>query len=132
MQGADRYASLFNGPLQFGCFYVVPGSHARGKTFELYVLPVGEEAIPNGPNAPLNASAVEVFGITGGNPGWTETYGWKRKGPWVDDFEKLCRSRELEIEAAKEAMLAKEQGAEEDRAKEQQKVLDGYVAYSKG
>src|SRR5262245_13947736 len=98
MQGADEYCRLFKETKQYNCLYVVPGSHARGDTFHLYVLPLGEAAKPNGPNAPLNPEAVEVYGIVSGNPGWTETYGWLHKGLWQQDFEKLVRSKELELE----------------------------------
>jgi hypothetical protein len=71
MQGATKYARLFKTG-QDGGLYFVSGEHARGKTFHIYVLPKGEAAISNGPNnGPLNANAVEVYGIISGNPGWT-------------------------------------------------------------
>ena len=97
MNGARRYASLFQTG-QVGRLYLVSGSHARGRTFHIYVLPEGAEAKPNGANnAPLNSGAVEVYGITGGQPGWTETYGWLHTGRWQEDFEALVEAREREI-----------------------------------
>lgn len=83
MNGAREYASLFKTG-QYGCLYIVSGSHARGKTFHIQILPPGVKAIPNGPNnLCINAEAVGVYGIIGGNPGWTEVYGWKKHGPWA-------------------------------------------------
>ena len=89
MTGANEYAPLFRTG-QYGRLYIVSGAHARGATFHIFVLPDGETGIDNGPNnAPQNADAVEVYGITGGNPGWTETYGWLHRGPWEADFAEL-------------------------------------------
>ena len=97
MQGAKEYANLFETG-QYGRIYLVSGSHARGKTFRIFVLPEGCEAKPNGQhNAPLNGDAVEVYGVTCGNPGWTEAYGWLHKGKWQDDFAKLVEIRNAEL-----------------------------------
>ena len=106
MIGADKYCKLFKSPKQFGRLYVVPGSHARGATFRIYVLPRGENAIKNGPNAPLNIDAVEVYGIIGGQPGWTESYGWLHEGSWQKDFEAVCEIQKKMIRIAKEEALA--------------------------
>ena len=90
MQGAREFSDLFETG-QHGRLYMVSSQHARGRTFRIYVLPEGEEAIANGRhNPPLNENAVEVYGICGGHPGWTEWYGWKHEGPWQDDFTALC------------------------------------------
>jgi hypothetical protein len=89
MKGADEYAALFTTG-QYGRLWITSGRHARGATFHIYVLPANVEAKSNGPNNPPSCdNYVEVYGITGGQPGWTETYGWLRDGPWVADFEKL-------------------------------------------
>lgn len=97
MQGAREYASLFQ-TSQHGRLYLVSGEHARGKTFRIYVLPEGERAIQNGQhNPPLSKDAVEVYGILGGQPGWTEYYGWIRSGRWQQDFETLVANRKAEI-----------------------------------
>jgi hypothetical protein len=64
------------------------------------VLPEGEKAKPNGmSNTCLNSDAIEVYGVISGNLGWTEEYGWKHEGKWQEDFEKLVRSKEMEIES---------------------------------
>jgi len=107
MKGAREYADLFETG-QYGRCYFVSGEHARGKTFEIYVLPAGEVAIPNGSmNPPLNNGAVCVYGVVSGQPGWTEYYGWLRNGLWQDDFHDLVRKaqakRQVAIRRDKEA-----------------------------
>lgn len=89
MKGADEYARIFETG-QCGRFYFVSSSHARGATFNIYILPEGEKAIGNA-NSPLNNNAVEVYGIIRGNDGWSEEYGWLHKGKWVGDFLKLAK-----------------------------------------
>jgi hypothetical protein len=94
MKGATEYAKLFPGNHQFGRLYLKGGKHARGETFHVFVLPEGRNAMKNGPGE----DAVEVYGILGGQPGWTEYYGWLRKGLWCDDFEKIVNNRKKQIE----------------------------------
>ena len=94
MQGAREYANMFGTNERHGKLRLVSGSHARGKTFHIYVTPDGEKEI-------------EVYGITGGQPGWTETYGWLHKGKWQEDFAAIVESRRKEIAekaAAREAV----------------------------
>ncbi len=98
MNGAKEYATMFSTG-QYGRLYLSSHCHARGKTFHIYVLPKGESAFPNGPHRRLNKNAVEVYGITGGNPGWTETYGWLYRGKWEQDFAALVEARRAEIDA---------------------------------
>lgn len=98
MKGADEYADLFRTG-QYGRFYITSGSHARGATFHIQILPDMEEAVPNGPNMCLNKEAVEVYGITSGNPGWTEKYGWLYTGPWVSDFDALVAEKRAKLKA---------------------------------
>lgn len=74
---------------------------------------------------PLNG-AVEVYGIISGNPGWTEEYGWLRKGPWVKDFELLVKSGQLARQAEELRRTAEEQGAYEARLKREEAVLLTY------
>lgn len=96
MKGAREYAALF-ATGQRGRLYLVSGHHARGATFQIYVLPSAEpiQGMPW-----CCADAVEVYGITGGQPGWTETYGWLHLGQWQIDFERLVIERRNELEAA--------------------------------
>ena len=97
MKGAQRYASLFETG-QHEKLYLVSGKHARGSTFQVFILQERETAIPNGPNnPPLNKDAVEVYGVISGQPGWTESYGWLHDGKWQADFAKLVSDREEEI-----------------------------------
>jgi hypothetical protein len=118
MNGAREYAELF-ATSQHGRLYIVSGYHARGKTFRIFVLPEGVKAEPNGPhNAPLNEDAVEVYGVVGGDLGWTESYGWLHKGKWQQDFEKLVAQRKEEIADALQELGRKEadrKAKEEDR-----------------
>ena len=106
MKGANEFHGLFQTG-QYNRLYIVSGSHARGSTFYIYVLPEGEAAISNGcNNGPLNKDAVCVYGIKGGNPGWTEWYGWLHEGPWQRDFYELVKKKQQEREAY---ILAEEQ-----------------------
>lgn len=109
MRGATEYARMFRTG-QHGKLYLVSGAHARGETFHIWILPT-EEEIKSMPWTVKNA--VEVYGITGGQPGWTETYGWLHKGKWQEDFATLITARTIEIEQAK---------AEREKAKAEQEV----------
>lgn len=97
MKGATEYARMFRTG-QHGKLYLVSGSHARGETFHIWILPTDEPV--KGMPWTIDG-AVEVFGITGGQPGWTETYGWLHKGKWQEDFAALVAVRKHEIEQAK-------------------------------
>ena len=122
MKGADEYCRLFNKAEQRGRLYLLPHYHARGKTFHIYVLPNGEAVVPNGGfNPPLNKDAVEVYGIVGGQPGWTEVYGWLHEGPWQEDFKTMCYNRERELrlqEKQREVAREKRKEAEAERTAE--------------
>jgi hypothetical protein len=98
MNGAREFCKLFHQAEQHERLYLLPHHHARGKTFRIFVLPAGEKVIENGGfNPPLNHEAIEVYGIVGGNPGWTEYYGWIHEGPWQGDFYMICDRRRKEI-----------------------------------
>ena len=108
MNGAREYGRLFNnGDTVIGKLTINTGCHARGQWLHIYV--------NDGENR------VEVYGITGGHPGWTETYGWLREGPWQEDFrnivEELTKKKiQMKLEyqqrerQQKEAAEAKAQG----------------------
>jgi len=126
MKGAREFARLFDTG-QYGQLYIVSGSHARGRTFKIFVLPEGEEAKGNGPNnPPLNENAVEVYGVVSGNPGWTESYGWKKQGPWCSDFKALAESKRLEIEHKERQNHAACEDQEAERVERQKQILSGY------
>ena len=84
MRGAREYAELFNSGM-YGNLRIQSGKHARGYEFHIFICtPKGE---------------VEVYGILGGQPGWTEYYGWKFHGPWEDDFLQLVKKQgEIKIQ----------------------------------
>lgn len=126
MQGTSDYPNLFTTG-QYGRLYLVSSSHARGKTFRIFVLPAEETSIPNGsPNPPLNADAVEVFGVTGGHPGWTETYGWLHHGPWEDDFYALVIQRREERRLNREENEATQAQKANAEQAHQQELLAKY------
>lgn len=113
MNGAREYSTMFSSG-QYGRLYFVSSHHARGRTFRIYVLPESVAAIPNGSqNAPLNSDAIEVYGITGGQPGWTESYGWLHEGRWQQDFAALVAARreEIEVSAIRQAAAQKDRDA---------------------
>ena len=128
MNGANEYARLFDTG-QHGRLYFVSGHHARGLTFKIYVLPKDEKAIPNGEqNAPLNDNAVCVYGELGGQPGWTEYYGWIEKGPWQEDFYKIVEVRKAEIAESKKQDEQSRKELDEKRNKEKLELLSTYGA----
>lgn len=128
MNGARQYADMFKTG-QIDRLYIVSGSHARGKTFHIYVLPEGAAAKPNGSsNGPLNSDAVEVYGVIGGQPGWTESYGWLHKGRWQDDFAKLVAARKAEIEASTNTRAESQKQRDNEAAVKRTALLAAYEA----
>ena len=126
MQGAREYAKLIPTG-QYGKLYCTSGTHARGRTFHIQVLPKGESAIPNGNNNTcINVDAVEVYGIIGGNPGWSESYGWLHQGKWQGDFRDLLESRKMDFE---QEQMEKERQRREEHEREirrQARLLSNY------
>lgn len=101
MVGARGYRHLKSG--QYGRLYICVGSHARGCTLRVFVMPEGVTVDRKSEwNAP-HPDAVEVYGVTGGQTGWDESYGWTKRGPWEDDFRKIVSNRNAEIETQKQA-----------------------------
>jgi hypothetical protein len=122
MKGADEYYDLFNGKSQvIGRLFLQFHKHARGKCFEMFVIPEGGEPNIYG-HAPFGS--VEVYGMTGGQRGWTETYGWLHKGKWQDDFKALVSDRYAGLEVAK-ADIAKAENRNETAT---QKRVSGILA----
>lgn len=117
MKGAYEYCEVFKKPEQFGKLYLYPGSHARGDTFDIWLLPTDDECTTK---PWLIPDSIEVYGRVGGQLGWTEVYGWIHRGKWQDDFENILESRKETLEKKKsERKLsnAKKKKAEEDRVK---------------
>ena len=122
MQGAREYAALIPTG-QFGKLYCHSSSHARGSTFNIYVIPEG--VVVNGrPQIP--PEGVEVYGMTGGQPGWTETYGWLHEGKWQDDFESLVQTRRLEVAVEAKQTEALKLKSELEKVKTDKKILEKY------
>lgn len=125
MIGADKYYDIFNGKSQqIGRLYLQFHTHARGKCFEIFLLP--EERIEKGDRLSSFKDVVEVYGMTQGQRGWTEEYGWIHKGKWVDDFYKIVAAKEIEIE--KKRLLNKESSKQRKEEKESntKKLLSNY------
>lgn len=126
MIGARRYARLFKTG-QYGCFYIVSGTHARGSTFRIQLLPAGDKAFQNGSqNDCLNTNSVLVYGVVSGNPGWTETYGWIKEGPWVKDFESLVKTMELREKEKAVAGKEKAEKLKKEREESERKIMEAY------
>lgn len=66
-------------------------THARGKNFHIFLVDGNTQ--------------LEVYGVTGGNRGWTETYGWLKKGTWVKPILEYLRNLDKEIAATQEEMV---------------------------
>ena len=76
------------------------GEHARGKTFQMYAVDGNNFDNSCVKYASVGCEKLEVYGILGGQNGWTEFYGWKEEGKWQDTFEQLCIQIEDEIDKA--------------------------------
>lgn len=127
MKGSQPYAGLFKTG-QYDQFYFTSGSHERGTTFQIQILPKNEQATPNGSNnLCLNDNAVLVYGYLSGHNGWTEIYGWIHKGPWVADFN-LMVDEALALKQSED--LAKQKKFTDKRDKIlvfQSEILKNYV-----
>lgn len=124
MQGAREYVDVFGvGPTQYGKLVVFRGYHARGATLRVFVLK-DEAPVVN----IFAAEAVEVYGIIDGQPGWTERYGWKHKGPWQEDFERIVfEMREKNRKEEKERELQRLE-REKGEAAKVRAILEAYKA----
>ncbi len=124
MKGADEYYDLFSGKSQqIGRLFLQFHTHARGKCFEMYLLPEGVEIKGDRISGRDN---VEVYGETGGHRGWTETYGWLHTGKWQADFKAIVEKKKVELEKSNAAI--KERRSAEAK-KEQLRVQDLLSAY---
>jgi len=123
MKGAAEYAELFSRQEQHGRLLLVPGEHARGKTFQIYVLADDKKETRMFCKPP---GAVEVYGVVSGHPGWTESYGWKHRGPWEDDFLALVEQRRAEKKAAEIEAERKRTAAEDAKLARTESLLSTY------
>lgn len=125
MQGAREYFGLFQTG-QYGRLYIVNGSHARGITFHIYVLPENEIAKPNGPNNPPLNECVEVYGVISGQKGWDEVYGWKYEGKWQEDFYRLVEERKKKRSEITKQVAAKELQLAIEKSNREKALLERY------
>lgn len=92
MRCAAGFAKLFESG-QYGRFYIVSASRARGAMFRLFVLPLGQRAAPSGPcDAPLNRDAVEVYELVD-DAANAVSGGPLSEGNWRQDFASLVEAR---------------------------------------
>lgn len=127
MKGANEYCKVFLKAEQIGRLYILPSSHARGCTFRIFVLPENETVIENaGINPPLNKDSIEVYGAVSGQLGWTEEYGWKHKGKWVEDFNAEYKKR---VKDMSDRELDRVFSEKEESAKEIARIEDILSSY---
>ena len=67
-----------------------------------------------------------MYGITGGQPGWTETYGWLHRGKWEQDFAALVAQRRIEIAAHEAARAQQRVDEEQAEARRKAALLQAY------
>lgn len=73
-----------------GDILFVTASHARGGTFFIYLIESDQ--------------LFEVYGVVRGHRGWTEEYGWLRKGTWSRPIMAFLRDLKREVDAHKESI----------------------------
>ena len=128
MKGAREYATLLSSG-RSGRLVWQSGSHARGKTFHIWVVEDENSSIrydrPAGPNT-------EVFGVNGGGQrGWEETYGWLHKGPWVKDFEAIVAAKKQENKEANKNATNAKQKREKEQHDNAMSLLVNYIKETK-
>ncbi|MGF2715819.1 hypothetical protein ACQUY5_26870 [Bacillus cereus] len=86
-----------------GNLIFVKATHGRGKTFHIYLT---ED--PTQTHEQIKDTALEVFGVTGGQLGWTETYGWLHEGSWVDAIDQYFATLSNTLHLIKETRKKEE------------------------
>jgi hypothetical protein len=126
MHGATEYYNLFDRKSQqIGRLFLQLHSHARGKCFQIILLPDGVEI--EGDYAIGTKDSVEVYGVTGGQPGWTEEYGWLHKGQWQDDFYQIVEQKRIEKKASEKQHTEKMKATEIEKKEKTDKLLSSYA-----
>lgn len=64
--------------------------------------------------------------MTGGHRGWTESYGWLKKGPWQEDFNKLVELKNAERELRIKAKEETDRIALSIKKRDEDEILDSY------
>ena len=71
--------------------------HARGKCFRIFLVEnthglTDKELVDS-------SNRFEIYGVLGGQNGWTEYYGWKHKGNWVELITDYLNSLKSKIDS---------------------------------
>lgn len=127
MKGAREYAKLFKTG-KYGRLYFEVGAHARGKTFEIYILPkMGkEDDLPARFNINQYPDKLLVYGAVSGQLGWTEVYDWIHKGDWCNDFYQIVNKRKEQLKVEIEEKKRRERSIEEKRKERLKELIDMY------
>ncbi len=126
MQGADEYYDLFRGESQqIGRLFFQLHTHARGKCFEIFLVPDGVKV--EGGHVGGVKDVVEIYGMAGGQRGWTETYGWLHKGKWQDDFSAIVEQKKAEREVNKIKYEKKIKAQKTQESKKVDSLLSSYT-----
>ena len=126
MKGATEYYDLFKGESQqIGRLFLQFHTHARGKCFEMYVVPEGAEV--KGRHIGGTDDAIEVYGMVSGQRGWTEAYGWIHSGRWQDDFSDIVLSKKEERESEKFSHNEYLRATESERKARDNRLLSSYT-----
>lgn len=99
--------------------------HARGKTFKIWIYETSDI------QHYIKDEHLEVYGITGGDPGWTESYGWVKKGAWIDYIEKYFNSlREYKCDCEYKNRVEEQDAAAREQELENRKIEKFNVLFS--
>ena len=125
MKGADEYYDLFDGESQqLGRLYLQLRQHARGKCFEIKLMPDG--MVGSGDYV-AGKDVVEVYGMVSGQRGWTEAYDWIHVGKWKDDFLAIVEQKKLEKAQSKDSAEKIKQESNDADRKNTQSLLAAYT-----
>jgi hypothetical protein len=99
----------------------VTSSHARGKCFQIYLVDDIDKT-----DEELKQNAFEVYGVIGGNPGWTEEYGWIHNGTWVKPILNYLLNLGKEIAQYDDNLLELKRKQQAEKNKVIGKQIDKY------
>jgi hypothetical protein len=112
--GGDSKAFIYNN------FVFVTSSHARGKCLHIFLIDKQYQD-----DEEIKSNAFEVFGIVGGQPGWTEEYNWLHEphGKWVLPITRYLGNLQSEADTLDhENMMKRGEQKKEEKRKLQQKI----------
>ncbi len=127
MQGAKQYYNLFGGKSQqIGRLFFQLSTHARGKCFEIFVLPEGVK-VATDQHIGGTKDAIGVYGVISGQRGWTEAYGWIHKGKWQNDFNTIVEQKKTERETVKLQQESEKEVADTKAKDRVSRLLSNYT-----